>query len=227
MCRHISSLRKLFKFLEKNGIIADNPMILVSNPKMPKKLPKYLNYTDIELLLNTPNKEEVLGLRNALVLELLYSTGIRVSELSNIKINDINFNEREIRILGKGSKERIVLFGKQCKDLLNEYINKSRNKLLKDSNEYLLLNKNGNKLGVRGIQMIVEKTLKESSIKYNISPHTLRHTFATHLLDAGADLMSVKELLGHDSLSTTSIYTHISNEKLRQVYLNSHPRAKK
>lgn len=227
MCRHISSLRKLFKFLEKNGIITDNPMILVSNPKIPKKLPKYLNYTDIELLLNTPNKEEVLGLRNAFVLELLYSTGIRVSELSNIKINDINFNEREIRILGKGSKERIVLFGKQCKDLLNEYINKSRNKLLKDNNEYLLLNKNGNKLSVRGIQMIVEKTLKESSIKYNISPHTLRHTFATHLLDAGADLMSVKELLGHDSLSTTSIYTHISNEKLRQVYLNSHPRAKK
>lgn len=227
ICRHISSLRKLFKFLENKKIINENPMILVSNPKIEKKLPKYLNYIDIDIFLNTPDKNTVLGLRNALILELLYSTGIRVSELSNIKLKDINFVEREIKILGKGSKERIVIFGNTCLNLLNDYINNSRLKLMTKSNEYLLLNKNGNKLSVRGIQLIVEKTLEESSIKYNISPHTLRHTFATHLLDAGADLMSVKELLGHDSLSTTSIYTHISNEKLRQVYLNSHPRARR
>lgn len=227
ICRHISSLRKLFKYLEQKKQIKENPMLLVSNPKVTKKLPKYLNYVDIDILLNTPDKTDVLGLRNALILELLYSTGIRVSELSNIKIEDINFNEREIRVLGKGSKERIVVFGKICLELLNDYINNSRKNLLKENNEYLLLNKNGNKLSVRGIQLIVENILKQSSIKYNISPHTLRHTFATHLLDAGADLMSVKELLGHDSLSTTSIYTHISNEKLRQVYLNAHPRARR
>lgn len=227
ICRHISSLRKLFKYLEQKKQIKENPMLLVTNPKVTKKLPKYLNYVDIDILLNTPDKTDVLGLRNALILELLYSTGIRVSELSNIKIEDINFNEREIRVLGKGSKERIVVFGKICLELLNNYINNSRKKLLKENNEYLLLNKNGNKLSVRGIQLIVENILKQSSIKYNISPHTLRHTFATHLLDAGADLMSVKELLGHDSLSTTSIYTHISNEKLRQVYLNAHPRARR
>ena len=119
------------------------------------------------------------------------------------------------------------IFGHVCKNLLNEYINNSRNKLLKNNNEYLLLNKNGNKLSPRGIELIIEKTLQKTSIKYKISPHTLRHTFATHLLDAGADLMSVKELLGHDSLSTTSIYTHLSNEKLRQVYLNAHPRARR
>ena len=202
-------------------------MELVTNPKVPKKLPKYLNYNDIEDLLKIPNRQDTLGLRNALILELLYSTGIRVSELSNIRLKDININEREIRILGKGSKERIVIFGKVCLELLNVYVKTSRKKLLSKENEYLLLNKNGGKLSVRGIQMIVENVLKESSIKYNISPHTLRHTFATHLLDAGADLMSVKELLGHDSLSTTSIYTHISNEKLRQVYWNSHPRARK
>ena len=111
--------------------------------------------------------------------------------------------------------------------MFNEYINNSRNKLLKNNNEYLLLNKNGNKLSPRGIELIIEGTLQKTSIKYKISPHTLRHTFATHLLDAGADLMSVKELLGHDSLSTTSIYTHLSNEKLRQVYLNAHPRARR
>ena len=227
ICRHISSLRKFFKYLEKNKFIIDNPMELVTNPKVPKKLPKYLNYNDIENLLRIPNRKDTLGLRNALILELLYSTGIRVSELSNIKLKDINVNEREIIILGKGSKERIVIFGKVCLELLNDYVKTSRKKLLSKENEYLLLNKNGGKLSVRGIQMIVENVLKESSIKYNISPHTLRHTFATHLLDAGADLMSVKELLGHDSLSTTSIYTHISNEKLRQVYLNSHPRARK
>lgn len=227
ICRHISSLRRLFDYLEKNKKINDNPMILVSNPKVEKRLPKYLNYSDLDLLLNTPDKNTVLGLRDALILELLYSTGIRVSELSNIKLKDINFSEREIIILGKGKKERIVIFGHVCKNLLNEYINNSRNKLLKNNNEYLLLNKNGNKLSPRGIELIIEKTLQRTSIKYKISPHTLRHTFATHLLDAGADLMSVKELLGHDSLSTTSIYTHLSNEKLRQVYLNAHPRARR
>ena len=227
ICRHISSLRKLFKYLEKNHYIINNPMMLVSNPKVEKILPKYLNYNDIDLFLNTPNKDTVLGLRNALILEILYSTGIRVSELSNIKLGDINFNEREIRILGKGSKERIVIFGHVCLNLINNYISTSRVKLNLKNSEFLLLNKNGGKLSVRGIQLVVENTLKESSLKYNVSPHTLRHTFATHLLDAGADLMSVKELLGHDSLSTTSIYTHISNEKLRNVYLSAHPRARR
>ncbi|MCM1370671.1 MAG: tyrosine recombinase XerC [Clostridium sp.] len=227
MCRHISSLRKLFKYLQKENIIKDNPVVLVSNPKVEHKLPKYLNYKDIDLLLNTPDKSTTLGLRNATILELLYSTGIRVSELSNIKVSDIDFKERQIKILGKGSKERIVLFGDICLNLLNDYIKSSRCELNKNNIEYLLINKNGTKLSVRGIQLIVENVLKESSLKYNISPHTLRHTFATHLLDSGADLMSVKELLGHDSLSTTSIYTHISNERLRQVYLNAHPRARR
>ena len=227
ICRHISSLRQLFKYLELKHIINDDPMLLVSNPKIEKKLPKYLNYTDLELFLNTPDTTTVLGLRNAFILELLYSTGIRVSELSNIKIKDIDINQKEIRILGKGSKERIVLFGDVCLELLKKYFNNSRTELEKEPNEYLLLNKNGTKLTVRGIQLIVENTLKQSSLKYNISPHTLRHTFATHLLDSGANLLSVKELLGHDSLSATSIYTHVSNERLKQVYLHAHPRARR
>ena len=227
ICRHISALRTFFKYLMKNKIINEDPMLLVSNPKVEKTLPKYLNYTDLDILLNTPNKDDILGLRNSLILELLYSTGLRVSELTNIKLKDINFNDNEIRVLGKGSKERIVLYGTVCKNLLNRYINESRVKLDKNNNEYLLLNKNGNHMTVRGIQLIVENIVKESSLKYNISPHTLRHTFATHMLDNGADLLCVKELLGHDSLSTTAIYTHISNEHLRKVYLNAHPRARR
>ena len=227
ICRHISSLRTYFKYLNKEKIIKEDPMLLISNPKVEKKLPKYLNYNDLDILLNTPDRNNVLGLRNALILELLYSTGLRVSEITNIKLRDINFNDKEIRVLGKGSKERIVLFGTVCKDLLSKYLNESRSKLDINNNEYLLLNKNGNHITVRGVQLIVETTVKESSLKFNISPHTLRHTFATHMLDNGADLMCVKELLGHDSLSTTAIYTHVSNEHLRQVYLNAHPRARR
>lgn len=223
--RHISTLRSFYKYLNNENILNKNPMILISNPKLDKKLPNFLYYDELLVLLNIPNKETTLGLRDALILELLYSTGIRVSELINIKIKDINFNDKKILILGKGNKERYVLYGNTLMELLDLYLNNSRSKLNKNS-EYLILNKNGDKITDRGIRLIIQNILKKGELDYHVSPHTLRHTFATHMLDNGADLKSVQELLGHENLSTTQIYTHVTNERLRSVYLNTHPRAK-
>lgn len=225
--RHISSLKSFFKFLMINGIIKSNPMILISSPKVEKKLPNYLNYNDLETILSIPDKNDILGLRNALILELLYSCGVRVSELVNIKLSDIDFSNNRILILGKGNKERYVLYGSVCANLLTDYISKSRCLLLKKENDYLFLNKFGNKITDRAIRMIVDDVIKKSSLKLKISPHTFRHTFATHLLNEGADLKIVQELLGHENIATTGIYTHVSNERLRGVYLDAHPRAKK
>ena len=224
--RKLSSLRTFFKYLVKKEIINNNPMILISNPKEEKKLPKYLNYGEIEKILEIPNKETTLGLRNACILEILYSTGIRVSELVNLKIRDIDFYNKKIRVLGKGNKERIVLFGNRCENLLERYIKESRAVLNKKKVEYLFLNNLGQNISVRSIENIIDKIEKEACLKFSISPHVFRHTFATHLLDNGADLNSVKELLGHENLNTTAIYTHVSNERLRKVYLECHPRAR-
>ena len=158
---------------------------------------------------------------------MLYNTGLRVSELSNIKINDMNLKEKSIKVLGKGSKERIVYFGDYASIFLDDYLNNERKYLLKNKKcDYLFINNKASKLNSRGIELIVNKMVKEAAIKHKISPHSLRHTFATHLLNEGADLRSVQELLGHASLSTTQIYTHISNERLRSVYLHTHPRSK-
>lgn len=224
--RHISTLKSFFKYLLGEHYIRDNPMSLITNPKLDKKLPQVLYYEELEKLLNTINDDSVVGLRNSLILELLYSTGIRVSELVNIKVNDIDKYNMQINIFGKGSKERVVIYGKVCEDKLNKYLDK-RYELDKYNDVYLLLNNQGKKLTTRGIRYIIDKIIKEGGLKFHISPHVLRHTFATHMLNEGADLKSVQELLGHENLSTTQIYTHVSNERLRNVYLNSHPRAKK
>lgn len=225
--RHLSSLRTFFKYLSRENVIEFNPMILISNPKEEKRLPVYLNYKELEDILEIPDINTVVGLRDATILELLYSTGIRVGELVNIKIKDIDFNNKKIKILGKGNKERYVLFGDKCLNLLNKYLKESRSKLLKNSCDYLFLNQRGTPISVRTTEKVFNDIVKKSSIKFNVSPHTLRHTFATHMLDNGADLNSVGELLGHSSLNTTAIYTHVSNERLRNVYLNCHPRARK
>lgn len=224
--RHISSLKSFFKFLMLNDVIKVNPMILISSPKIEKKLPNYLNYNDLEKILSVPDKNDILGLRNALILELLYSCGVRVSELVNIKLSDIDFSNNRILILGKGNKERFVLYGKVCSDLLEKYLNESRTKLIKKQNDYLFLNKFGGQITDRAIRMIIDDVIKKSSLKLKISPHTFRHTFATHLLNEGADLKIVQDLLGHENISTTGIYTHVSNERLRNTYLKAHPRAK-
>lgn len=224
--RHISTLRSYFKYLCRENIIKNNPMTLISNPKEEKKLPNFLYYEEVENLLNVPDRTTPLGIRDAVTLELLYSTGIRVSELVNIKIKDIDFSDRRIIILGKGNKERYVIYGKYLEDLLELYLNNSRTKLKKVDTDILLLNKNGTPLTDRGVRLIINNVLKKGNLDYHVTPHTLRHTFATHMLDGGADLKIVQELLGHENLATTEIYTHISNERLRKVYLEAHPRSK-
>lgn len=226
--RHISTLRSFFKYLLIFKVINKNPMTLVSNPKADKKLPNYLHSKELEELLEVPNINTPLGFRNKLIIELLYSTGIRVSELVNIKTQDINFYEMTIKVMGKGSKERYVIFGNVLKKILIEYLNDQRLQLLKGKpSDYLLINKNGTNLSDRGVRLIIDQIVKKSSLSKKVSPHVIRHTFATEMLNNGADLKIVQELLGHSNLSTTQIYTHISNERLREVYLDNHPRAKK
>ena len=223
--RHISTLKSFFKYLLGEHVIDNNPMSLITTPKLDKKLPQVLYYDDVEKLLNIPSDNTFKDKRDSLILELLYSTGIRVSELVNIKIKDINRDLQQINIWGKGSKERIVIYGKICEKKLLEYL-KYRPNLNDESSDYLLLNNHGRPLTTRGIRYIMDQIIKTGQLKLHISPHVLRHTFATHMLNEGADLKSVQELLGHENLSTTQIYTHVSNERLRNVYLQSHPRAK-
>ena len=226
ICNHISSLRSFFKYLKNNDYVSSNPMTLIENPKLEKKLPKFLFYEDIEKILSIPDLTTYVGVRNALILEMLYVTGIRVSELINIKISDIDFTNCKIKILGKGNKERLVMYGNRCKLLLDKYLEIRKN-FLKDNNEYLFLGVKGKKINDRVIRSIINELSVKAGINLKISPHTFRHTFATHMLNEGADLRSVQELLGHENLSTTTIYTHVTNERLRNVYLHTHPRARK
>ncbi len=226
IARHISCLRSFYKYLMQEHIISKNPMKLISNPKLDHTLPKFLYFQELESLLSIPDQSTPFGLRDAVILELLYSTGVRVSELVCIQIKDIDFYDKKIKVFGKGSKERYVLYGTQLQVLLQKYLSGSRNELLKGKqHDFLFPNHLGNPLTTAGIRTILNKVIQQGALKFHISPHVLRHTFATHMLDEGADLKSVQELLGHENLSTTQIYTHVSNEHLRQVYLSAHPRA--
>lgn len=219
--RKLSAIRSFYKYEVNKGVIRDNPCLLISNPKVEKKLPNYLSYNEIETMLEVPDTFKNNSLRDKLIIEILYSTGIRVSELVNIKLKDIDFYNNQILILGKGNKERYVIFGNTLKDMLKEYIS------IKSDSEYLITNKYNKKMSTRSIEEIVKKIVKIDGIKNKVTPHTIRHTFATHMLNEGADLRVVQELLGHENLKTTEVYTHVSNERLRSVYLSSHPRAKK
>lgn len=222
--RHLSSIRSFYKYLIDNKITSSNPFKLVRGPKKEKKLPNYLQYDEFVDLINTCD-ETPLGIRNRMILELLFATGVRVSELVSIKLTDIDFKDRSIKITGKGKKDRIVYFNKVCQEVMSNYVINARQELLKGKrNDYLIINHLGNKITSRGVQDIIEKVLLKSSIKHKISPHTLRHTFATLLLKEGMDIREVQELLGHERLETTSIYTHVTNEELRKAYLNALPR---
>lgn len=225
--RHISSLKSFYKYLLNNNIISNNPTELLSSPKSEFRLPNYLNIEELDKLLETPNIESKVGKRDILIIEMFYATGIRLSELVSIKLKDIDFNNRMIKIKGKGNKERYVFYGTNCKKYLEDYLKNSRPFYLKEENDHLFLNQHGKQISQSGIEYIVKKLLNESGISVHLTPHVLRHTFATHMLNEGADLMTVKELLGHSNISTTGIYTHVSNEQLRKTYLNAHPRARK
>jgi integrase/recombinase XerC len=224
--RRLSSLRTFYKFLVLNNYVNNNPFLLVSSPKKEKKMPKFINYSGIEEIFNIPNLKTKEGQRERVILEILYGSGVRVSELVNIKIKDIDFNNKTILIFGKGSKERMVSFGEPALDSIKQFINDGRRQYEIDS-EYLIVGKNEIQLTTRRIEQIISELINKTSIKMNITPHMFRHTFATHLLDNGSDLIAVQELLGHESLSSTEIYTHVSNEHLREVYMKCHPRNKK
>ncbi len=224
--RKLSAIRSFYNYLVSEGVISVNLFKEVSNPKKREGLPKYVKDNDLEVMFNSFDMDKCLDQRNRLVLEMLYATGVRVSELVNIKLKDINKYDNTIKILGKGSKERMVIYGSFCEDVLDIYLSDGRKVLDKDNSEYLFLNKNGGKLSDRYVREIINNVVRKCEIDYHISPHTLRHTFATDMLNAGADLVSVKEMLGHSSLNTTSIYTHVSNEHIKNVYEFAHPRAK-
>lgn len=219
--RKVSSLRSFYKYLARNNYISYNPFSLTKGPKKDKLLPKFLYYNELEELFNVCKLDNLYGIRDRLILEMLYATGMRVGELESVKINDINFYDNSIKILGKGNKERIVYFGEYAREILDLYLSKR-----KDRCKYLFINNHGNKLTSRGISYILNKIIDKTSLNTKISPHMIRHTFATHMLNEGCDLLTVQELLGHESLRATQVYTHITNDRLKDVYLKAHPRNK-
>ena len=225
--RKLSSLRTFYNFLVKEGIIEYNYFVNINNPKKGLVLPKFINEKDITDIFDVCMGDDPTLERDRLIIEILYSTGIRVSELINIKLSDINFYNNEIKILGKGSKERIVIFNDTCRDALNKFIKEGRKKLYKKDSEYLFIGRNNGHISSKYVRDIINKIKVKAGIDGKISPHVFRHTFATDMLNNGADLVSVKDLLGHESLNTTSIYTHVTNEQIKKVYEMAHPRAKK
>lgn len=225
--RKLSSLRTFYNFLVKEGIIEYNYFVNINNPKKGLVLPKFINEKDITDIFDVCMGDDPILERDRLIIEILYSTGIRVSELINIKLSDINFYNNEIKILGKGSKERIVIFNDTCKDALNKFIKEGRKKLYKKDSEYLFIGRNNGHISSKYVRDIINKIKVKAGVDGKISPHVFRHTFATDMLNNGADLVSVKDLLGHESLNTTSIYTHVTNEQIKKVYEMAHPRAKK
>ena len=225
IARKLSSIRNFYNYLLDNGYIANNVFSNMSNPKIEKKLPEFLNYEEIYSLLESVDISTTLGLRNRLLLELIYATGMRLNEVANLKLKAINYQDKTIRVMGKGNKERIVYYGEYAEKYLNSYIKSARKELLKNkNNEYLFINRFGNRLHDEGIENVLKKQVKVICLKHKISIHTLRHTFATHLLNNGADIKTVQELLGHASLATTEVYTHLTNDRIREVYLKTHPR---
>ena len=222
--RKIVSLRQYNEFLSRTKGMKD-VMSQYELPKTEKKLPQVLSLEEIVKVINHIDDTTPVGKRNKSMMLLLVSTGMRISELVHLEINDINHSVSNVRVIGKGNKERIVYFGDYAKEYLEKYIYEVRDNLLKNKkSDYLFINNSGTNLSSRGVELIIKNIIKETSIKSNITPHVLRHTFATHLLNEGCDILSVQELLGHESLRATQVYTHITNEGLRNIYNISHPR---
>jgi len=230
IARKLAALRTFFQFLVREGVLEQNPAKLVSTPRLEKKLPKHLSVEDAIKFIETPDTDTDLGKRDRAMLELMYATGVRVAELTKLNLGHIDFRNRLIRVTGKRRKERIVPFGEPALDALKKYLD-VRDGLLNNAPvserepEALFLNYQGTRITTRSVGRAVEKYIRLCAGRYDISPHALRHSFATHLLDSGADLRDIQELLGHARLSSTQIYTHVSMEKLIQVYDKAHPKA--
>ncbi|AKG04585.1 tyrosine recombinase XerC [Salimicrobium jeotgali] len=228
--RKLSSLRGFFRFIEREGGIEKNPVMEMHLPKENKYIPQFFYEEEINELFKAAETSTPLGQRNMAILELLYGTGIRVSECAGLDVDRIDFSLSTILVTGKGRKERYVPFGEYAKNALERYLNEGRVQLLNKSgtaSSKVFLNNRGHPITPRGIRVVLDKLVKDAAMTIDIHPHKIRHTFATHLLNEGADLRSVQELLGHDHLSSTQIYTHVSKDRLKDVYRNSHPRARK
>jgi integrase/recombinase XerC len=226
IARKLSAIRSFFRYLVKRGVILDNPLDSILTPKQQKTIPVYLPVDDIFRLLDSISTDTLFGLRSRAIFETLYSSGIRVSELAGMNMFDVDFTKQVIRVLGKGNKERIVPVGRKALTAISDYRKRLQieDGIRTDENTPLFLNKNNGRLTTRSIARILEKTAKECGLLIPVSPHSMRHSFATHLLDAGADLRVVQELLGHKSLSTTQKYTHVSIDRLMETYDKAHPR---
>lgn len=225
VARRLACLRSFFKFLCRDGYLKNNPAAGLSTPKLDKRLPAFLSVDEVLKLIEAPQLDTISGHRDRAILETLYSTGMRVSELVGLNIDNIDFISGVVKVFGKGKKERLIPIGEHALKSLREYIDRKRPDIIKDK-KAVFLNEKGGRLTDRSVRRIVDKYIKIISQRQNISPHTLRHSFATHLLDRGADLRSVQELLGHMNLSTTQIYTHVTAERLKSAYDKAHPRAK-
>jgi integrase/recombinase XerD len=223
--RNISSIKSFYNYMVKSNKMANNPSELIKEPKLGRHLPTYLTIEEVDSLLDI-DTETNFDYRNKALLELMYATGLRISEVVELEFKNIDFDDCIVRVMGKGSKERIVPINDYALDALKEYINTARpNMLIKGENNYIFINNHGNKMTRQAVFKIIKKECSNKGITKNISPHTLRHTFATHLLENGADLRVIQELLGHSDISTTQIYTHVSNDKLKNDYNEYFPRA--
>ena len=232
IARKVAAIRTFYKFLFRERYIDTNPAISLSAPKRPKSLPKFLTPDEVEKILNNVKIETPAGFRNRVILELLWATGMRVSELSNLNFGDLNLEENEIRVFGKGAKERIVLVSDRAKDYLNQYINTARKLIAPEYNTGeinddtpLFINNTGYRLQNKTIRKVINETVEKIELPKKVTPHVFRHSFATKLIENGADLRVVQELLGHAGISNTQIYTHISMKHMKDVYENAHPHA--
>lgn len=226
IARRLAALKAFYQFLVRENYLEKDPTVNLESPRLEKRLPKVLTIREVELLLAQPDSTTPAGLRDRAMLELLYATGIRVSELVSLNFADVNLDLAYIRCLGKGSKERIVPLGSMAVKTTSDYLQNGRPRLIRDRNEQaLFVNHHGRRLTRQGFWKIVKKYAEDARIDKEITPHTLRHSFATHLLENGADLRSVQEMLGHADISTTQIYTHITKGRLKEVYARTHPRA--
>jgi len=225
IARNLSALKMFFRFLVMEGKLENNPARLMDSPKMPQKLPHILSPLEVDTLLRQPDKASARGLRDKAMLELLYATGLRVSELVNLKMQNINLEAGYVRMIGKGSKERMVPMGAEAVGALKDYLADGRKSLLKNrSSSYLFISARGKALTRQGFWKSIKQYGLKAGIRKDISPHSLRHSFASHLLEGGADLRSVQVMLGHADISTTQIYTHVARERLKEIHEKHHPR---
>lgn len=225
VARRLAAIRMFYRFLVRERILKDDPSILIDSPKLWKKIPETLSVNEADALLGAPNIRDKQGIRDRAILETLYATGMRVSEAVNLKLADVNLDIGFLRCIGKGKKERIIPLGGKAINSIKRYLESGRPKLLKNKEpEFLFLNRFGRRISRQSYWKIIKKYAKETRIKKPIRPHTLRHSFATHLLERGADLRSVQEMLGHSNISTTQIYTHINKDRLKAIHRQFHPR---